>query len=494
MLEALKLYFNQSGCIFVLGIDRQPIESAIAYEYKNLDIAKESYLDKIVQLPFTIPALNQFPVENYVKKHLPEDLSGCQELLILGAPDNPRQLKRTINTLLLLNSIAKTSFPNRDTRILCALALIQNSAPNLYQYLRQKPGDWALVVPPGTDSQPSGRPDWLKVMLSGTDAREALSNALVVLAGLLAKSSTDIVEFRPYIELGEQVTSRTPSVESPKAPGRGDRQTASRIDEAVPLYERAVEERKHNLGDDDSDTLAAEIALATANQAAGRTEEAIALYQGVLPRMQRVLGADHPDVLAAESSLATAYQAAGRTEEAIALYREVLANMQRVLGADHPNVLAAESSLATAYQAAGRTEEAIALYREVLPNMQRVLGADHPNVLAAESSLATAYQAAGRTEEAIALYREVLPNMQRVLGADHPNVLAAESSLATAYQAAGRTEEAIALYREVLPNMQRVLGADDPVTQGTKMRLDSLVRPTRRERPPYEGGEGEDGI
>jgi energy-coupling factor transporter ATP-binding protein EcfA2 len=125
VLEALKLYLNLEGCIFVLGIDRQPIEAAIAHEYGGLGIVKETYLDKIVQVPFTIPALDQTWVASYVAMRLPERLKDCQEMLSLAAPDNPRRLKRAINTLFLLERIAKISFPTYDYRILCAIALIQ---------------------------------------------------------------------------------------------------------------------------------------------------------------------------------------------------------------------------------------------------------------------------------------------------------------------------------------------------------------------------------
>jgi KAP family P-loop domain len=138
-----------SGCIFVLGVDRQPIKAAIAHEYSSIGLAKESFLDKIVQLPFTIPALGQAAVADYVEARLPEHLNDCQEMLTRAAPDNPRQLKRTINSLLLLDRIAEISFPSRDGRILCVVALIQNSAPNLYQHLRHAPEDWALIVSAG---------------------------------------------------------------------------------------------------------------------------------------------------------------------------------------------------------------------------------------------------------------------------------------------------------------------------------------------------------
>ncbi len=388
MMEALKLYLSLAGCIFVLGIDRQPIESAIASEYANLGIAKESYLDKIVQLPFTIPALNKEDVNSYVAARLAGHLGNCQQMLTLAAPDNPRQLKRIINALLLLDRIADTSFPNRDSRILCAVALIQNSAPDLYQRLRRNPEDWALVVPAGIDSQErAARPGWLEDMLSGSDTREALSAALLLLRGLLGSSSAGIVDIQPYIGLSEQVSGRPPGAERAETPEQLDQQTAARIDEAVPLYEQALKERVQELGTDHAETLAAQSNLANAYQAAGRVDQALALYQETYRNMIRVLGADQRDTLAAESNLAAAYQAAGRIDDAIALYEHALDGMSRVIGADHPSTLTAKGNLAAAYQAAGRIDDALALYERTVAEMTQALGADHPATEAAMAAL-----------------------------------------------------------------------------------------------------------
>jgi tetratricopeptide (TPR) repeat protein len=402
VLEALKLYFSLDGCIFVLGLDRQPIEAAIAHEYESLGLAKESYLDKIVQLPFTIPALSQAAVSDYVKARLPRHLSDCQEMLTLAAPDNPRQLKRTINTLLLLDRIAEISFPHRDSRVLCAVALIQNSAPNLYRRLRLKPKDWALVVPAGIESQGSSDwPRWLGGMLKGSDSREALSAVLLLLRKNLASSSTDVVNLQPYIALSEQLGVREPlfrlidelegqssAVKQPEALKQLDQQAAVRISEAIPLYERTLAERENVLGPNHADTLTAQINLADAYKAAGRIEEARDHYEQAAIGMTRVLGADHPNTLAAQGNLANAYQIAGLIEDAIALYQRVVKGMTRVLGPDHPNTLTAQGNLGDAYRAAHRIQEAAALHQRVVEGLTRVLGPDSPTTLAYANSLA----------------------------------------------------------------------------------------------------------
>jgi len=435
MMEALKLYLSLPGCIFVLGIDPELIQSAIASEYASLGIARESYLNKIVQLPFTIPALSREEVNAYVAAHLARHLGDCQQILTLAAPDNPRLLKRIINTLLLLDRIAHISFPNRDSRILCAVAVIQNSAPDLYQHLRRKPDDWALVVPAGTDPQvPSARPGWLDAMLSGSDTREALSAALVLLRGLLGSSSAGVVEIQPYIGLSEQVSGQPAAVAPAETAEQFNQQAAARIKEAIPFYERALQDRVRELGPDNPGTLAAQSNLANAYQAAGRVDQALALYRETYGNMVRLLGADDPATLAAESNLAFACQADGSTEQAIRLYEQAVEGMSRVIGPDHPNTLTAKENLAGSYQEAGRIDRAIALYQQAYDGMSKVMGPDNPSTLSVGSKLAAAYLAAGRVDPAIKLDESIQKGMIQALGLDHPATQAATARLKSARQ------------------------------------------------------------
>ena len=71
--------------------------------------------------------------------------------------------------------------------------------------------------------------------------------------------------------------------------------------------------------------------LATAYQAAGQLDEAIPLLESTLADRKRILGPDDPDTLMSWNNLATAYQAAGRLDEAIQLYEQNLVLQQRLV-------------------------------------------------------------------------------------------------------------------------------------------------------------------
>jgi hypothetical protein len=141
LLEALKLYLDFKGCVYVLAVDREPLEAAVATEYRELGLRTESYLDKIIQLPFTIPSIRQDHMGSYVGSHLPEDLQSCRDVLAVAASDEPRSVKRVANALLINHRLAASAEfgAGYDPRILAVVILIQNHAPDLYRELRLDP-------------------------------------------------------------------------------------------------------------------------------------------------------------------------------------------------------------------------------------------------------------------------------------------------------------------------------------------------------------------
>lgn len=140
MLESLKLYLNLPGCVYFLGVDRPALERSIQYHYKDLELSETRYLDKIVQLPFSIPPIAPESMEEFIGPLLLEELKPQQSLLVRGLGDNPREVKRFINTLTLNHQVASgLSIPEYDPAVLVTLLLIQYRNPSLYRLVARQP-------------------------------------------------------------------------------------------------------------------------------------------------------------------------------------------------------------------------------------------------------------------------------------------------------------------------------------------------------------------
>lgn len=140
LLEALKLYLNFEDCVYFLGVDRFALEQSIKHRYKGLEMNEADYLEKIVQLPFTVPPIEPQCLDSFIEPLLSNALQECRELLIEGLSDNPRQVKRFINTLTLNHNLSiSLNIPKYRPNILALLLLIQLTTPNLYRVISYNP-------------------------------------------------------------------------------------------------------------------------------------------------------------------------------------------------------------------------------------------------------------------------------------------------------------------------------------------------------------------
>ena len=188
-LEAIKLFLNVQKTAFVIGADPRIVKHAIENKYKNNKELEEDnnrividYLEKLIQLPYTLPRLSDSEVETYIsmlicKKEVGVDsfqlvLNSFTEFreknkyssyglanfeTILNSEDfqkvksnvitipslvplitgslygNPRQIKRFLNTYTIRKRLAKVaSIENFEDAILAKLMILEYSEPKLF--------------------------------------------------------------------------------------------------------------------------------------------------------------------------------------------------------------------------------------------------------------------------------------------------------------------------------------------------------------------------
>jgi formylglycine-generating enzyme required for sulfatase activity len=163
VLEAIKLFLEVPGTVFVVGMDREVIERGLEHRYESfflrageerseLPIRGDVYLQKIVQVPFHLPPLAVAEVDGFieaVEKDLPagshlDPLT--RQVFAHGLFPNPRQVKRALNIFHLLRAIADERIARgalaRDSVALPLLAktvMIQTQYPELYREWRLRP-------------------------------------------------------------------------------------------------------------------------------------------------------------------------------------------------------------------------------------------------------------------------------------------------------------------------------------------------------------------
>jgi serine/threonine protein kinase len=225
---------------------------------------------------------------------------------------------------------------------------------------------------------------------------------------------------------------------------------AGRLDLAIPVLTMTLEKRRITLGADHRDTIETMNDLAVAFWQAGQPAKAIPLYEATLVKVRATLGEDHSDTLNIMDNLAVAYAAAGLAEKAIPQHEAAIARFTSTLGVDHLSTLVAMNNLAKAYQLGGRVRDSIELYEEVLGKMRTKLSDNHPTTLTVMNGLAGSYRLAGKLDRVTPLLEATLAGRRAKLGPDHPETLITSFDLADAYMAGGEPGKAIPLARAFL--------------------------------------------
>ena len=155
VLEAIKLFLDAQGCVFFVAADRDIIERVVRAQYSShtpdennktgsASTAGQSYLEKIVQLPFHLPPLEDEQITSFIDRHDPGLSPGCRDVLSLGLEPNPRVVKRTLNIFRLLlkmaeHRVAADKIEPVVPELLAKMVVIQARYQDLYHDLLEYP-------------------------------------------------------------------------------------------------------------------------------------------------------------------------------------------------------------------------------------------------------------------------------------------------------------------------------------------------------------------
>jgi len=154
VLEAIKLFLDVSGCIFVLGLDQDVVARGIKVKYRDFAVEESgegepqipidgvAYLQKIIQLPFLLPPIESDDMESFVETLVPSFPDPCcVPVFAKGLREpNPRQVKRVINVFLFLWRLADKRKLDVTSVRLSKVIVIQHTHPKLYEVLKEQPG------------------------------------------------------------------------------------------------------------------------------------------------------------------------------------------------------------------------------------------------------------------------------------------------------------------------------------------------------------------
>ncbi|PZO10268.1 MAG: tetratricopeptide repeat-containing protein [Leptolyngbya foveolarum] len=236
-------------------------------------------------------------------------------------------------------------------------------------------------------------------------------------------------------------------------------------DRAKPLFIKALEINRTELGDRHPDTATSLNNLALLYESQGRYGAAEPLYVQALEISKAELGDRHPNTATSLNNLALLYESQGRYGEAEPLLVQALEIRKTELGDRHPDTATSLNDLAGLYKSQGRYGEAEPLYVQALEIYKAELGDRHPDAATSLNNLAGLYKSQGRYGEAEPLYVQALEISKAELGDRHPDTAGSLFNLAALYHQTQRHQQALSYIQQALDIYRPTLGSEHPTTQ-----------------------------
>ncbi|HEV2580731.1 MAG TPA: P-loop NTPase fold protein, partial [Ktedonobacteraceae bacterium] len=171
VLESIKVFLENSNCIFLLGLDKQVLERAVAERYKESSSTDHNqpdtrsgmdahqrkyhleYFDKIIPLAIAVPQMLQ--TQNAIKDFITKLNSGIDkeveeyaDIFGFSLSTNPRKIKRTLSSFRFVRDLvnarieaqeASNAEKNIRFSLLAKLITIQSQFPDLYESAIREP-------------------------------------------------------------------------------------------------------------------------------------------------------------------------------------------------------------------------------------------------------------------------------------------------------------------------------------------------------------------
>jgi formylglycine-generating enzyme required for sulfatase activity len=137
----------------VLGLDHEIVRKGIKAKYEFEQGEAAEYLEKIVQIPFHLPPLDQNRVMRYVVDQYADVHHICAtapEVFCKGLEPNPRKVKRALNIYRTLWDLAEVrvaawEMDPVDPELLAKMVVIQSRFGDLNRHLRENPLDLPTI-------------------------------------------------------------------------------------------------------------------------------------------------------------------------------------------------------------------------------------------------------------------------------------------------------------------------------------------------------------
>ena len=244
-----------------------------------------------------------------------------------------------------------------------------------------------------------------------------------------------------------------------------------RREEAIPLWQEALEMRTRLFGRVHPDVAVSTNNLADARLHQGEHDAANRLYEQSSEIWRTLLQQDHPSMKSMINYAGFTLLARGRAAEAASMFRKAIDLHREHRGETHRSVADSYVHLGNALVRQQNYVDAKAAYAEGLRRRRKNLGDEHQRVARALMLLAPVLVQLREFSAAERMLREAMKIDTKVVGDQHPAVASSLVLLAQVLEAQAKHDDLESIYRRVIAIHTQRFGAAHPPVFHALIRL-----------------------
>jgi len=191
-----------------------------------------------------------------------------------------------------------------------------------------------------------------------------------------------------------------------------------------------LKRRKLEVSEDNEEKAVALNNLAISLQYQGMYDEALPLYEEALEMVKKQYGEIHNTVAIQYVNIGELLRDQKKFDEAMPMNQKALVILKRLYGEDGALVASAYNSMGVLLMEQGKYNKAKPFYAKALAIRKKIHGEYHPHVSSSYNNLAVLLQNQGNYNEAKAHYYRALDIDKRLFGETHPNVAITYNNIA----------------------------------------------------------------
>ncbi len=237
---------------------------------------------------------------------------------------------------------------------------------------------------------------------------------------------------------------------------------AQQFDQALPLFEQALQLRQTTLGPSHPQVADSLYNLGKLTYYLGQYQQSVDYYQQALQIRETVTPPNEAGLVNTLVGLGISYGDLGDYPQAIQVIQRAYDIQIRALPANHPDLVLSLVNLGAMETIQGNYAAAINHLERALAIQTATLPANHPTIAVTLTSLGTIYTNQGNYDQALVTHQRAIAIKEATLGPNHPELALSLNNLSMTYRSQGNLPQAQSLQENALKMRQASLPPNHP--------------------------------